>query len=245
MMKFTDFKMCLPNRDRREVGFTLIELLVVIAVIAVLAGMIVGVSGVATTKSRLSRAQAQLQKLTTAIESYNADRGSYPPDARFIGTGVINSVTNQLFYELTGTVFGNNQTYFPIAGADPLNRRTARGFFGVDGFQNAARSQEEAKGYLEFSGSDYAELSANPAIRVLASPSTWPSKPIEGVFQNVLGQSITLESLRPIKSPDPLINTINPWQYRASGLNRFNQQSFDLWIDPGDRQEDFQSEQLE
>ena len=44
-------------------GFTLIELLVVISVIGILASLIVGVSGVATSKARVSQVQALLNKV--------------------------------------------------------------------------------------------------------------------------------------------------------------------------------------
>ena len=80
-------------------GFTLIELLVVISVIGILASLIVGVSGVATSKARVSQVQALLNKVGTAIDTYHADFGSYPPDARF-SNGLSNTATNQLFYEL-------------------------------------------------------------------------------------------------------------------------------------------------
>jgi hypothetical protein len=40
-----------------------------------------------------------------------------------------------------------------------------------------------------------------------------------------------MESLRPVKSQVPSLHRVNPWQYRSSGLNRFNQQSYDLWVD--------------
>lgn len=48
---------------RLPVGFTLIELLVVISVIGILASLIVGVSGVATSKARISQTQALLNKI--------------------------------------------------------------------------------------------------------------------------------------------------------------------------------------
>jgi hypothetical protein len=66
---------------------------------------------------------------------------------------------------------------------------------------------------------------------VLTAPIPWPIKPLQGNYQNVLGQNIPMENLRPIKSADPSVSRVNPWQYRSSGLNRFNQQSYDLWAD--------------
>jgi prepilin-type N-terminal cleavage/methylation domain-containing protein len=62
----------------RNGGFTLIELLTVMAVIAVLAGLILSVSGYATKKSAMARADAEVKALSLACESYKADNGGYP-----------------------------------------------------------------------------------------------------------------------------------------------------------------------
>ena len=215
---------------RRPDGFTLIELLVVISIIGILASLIVGISGVATTKARLSQTKALLHNISTAIDSYQADIGSFPPDAQF-RDGTINTATNQLYYELTGSVFNNQASYRSLSGSELIRRETINGFFGVDGFQNVARQENEVKGYLDVRGSQVGVLSQNPEVRVLTAPIPWPIKPMQGAYQNVLGQNIAMENLRPVKSANPNVARINPWQYRSSGLNRFNQQSYDLWAD--------------
>ncbi|XOV71952.1 MAG: type II secretion system protein [Verrucomicrobiota bacterium] len=215
---------------RRPEGFTLIELLVVIAIIGILASLIVGLSGVATSKARLSQTKALLHNISTAIDSYQADLGSFPPDAQF-RNGVVNAATNQLYYELTGSVYNNQGSYRSLSGSELIRRETINGFFGVDGFQNVARQETEVKGYLDVKGSQAGTISLNPEVRVLTAPIPWPIKPLQGNYQNVLGQNIPMENLRPIKSADPSISRVNPWQYRSSGLNRFNQQSYDLWAD--------------
>ncbi len=219
-----------PTRADRLRGFTLIELLVVISVIGILASLIVGVSGVATTKARLSQTSALLHNVSTAIDSYHADRGSFPPDS-IDRNGVANTVTNQLFYELTGTVYTGRRTYTSLSGSDELTRANINQFFGRDGFQNVARDQAEVKGYLDVGASKAGEISINPNVRVLMAPIPWPLRRMEGNFQDVLGRSIPMESLRPYKGGDRQFLGINPWQYRSSGLNRFNQQSYDLWAD--------------
>ena len=211
-------------------GFTLIELLVVIAVIGILASLIVGVSGVATTKARLSQTSALLNNVSTAIESYHADIGSFPPDA-LLRNGVVNTVTNQLFYELTGTIYTERRTYTSLSGSDEIGRPQINRFFGRDGFQNVARNQAEVKGYLDLKASEVGEISENPNIRVLKAPIPWPLKQIEGNYQDVLGRNRSMESLRPYQGRNQRFRGMNTWQYRSSGLNRFNQQSFDLWAD--------------
>ena len=142
-------------------GFTLIELLVVISVIGILASLIVGVSGVATSKARVSQVQALLNKVGTAIDTYHADFGSYPPDARF-SNGLSNTATNQLFYELTGSVAQADGTYLPQGGGQPIRGQELRRHFGVKGLQNVAMNQAESKGYLTLSDSQIGLLSVDP-----------------------------------------------------------------------------------
>ena len=62
----------------RHDAFTLIELLTVIAIILVLAGLLLHIAGSANYKSSLARAQAEIQAISTALESYKADNGTYP-----------------------------------------------------------------------------------------------------------------------------------------------------------------------
>src|SRR6185295_5062625 len=61
-------------------GFTLIELLVVIAVIAILAAMIIPITGAVNKTKIRSKAKGELAQIETAIESYHAKHGIYPPD---------------------------------------------------------------------------------------------------------------------------------------------------------------------
>ena len=65
-------------RAARVGGFTLIELLTVITVIVLLVGLIVGVAGFANTKAARTRAEAEIRALSTAMENYKSDNGTYP-----------------------------------------------------------------------------------------------------------------------------------------------------------------------
>ena len=61
-------------------GFTLIELLIVVAIIAILALIAVPNFLEAQVRSKVSRTQADMRTLATALESYAVDYDKYPPD---------------------------------------------------------------------------------------------------------------------------------------------------------------------
>lgn len=68
--------------SRRAVGFTLIELLIVVAIIAILAAIAVPNFLEAQTRSKVSRALADMRSLATGLESYQVDSNHYPPALR-------------------------------------------------------------------------------------------------------------------------------------------------------------------
>lgn len=183
-------------------AFTLVELLIVIAVIALLAALVVGLAGVAGTRMKISRVQGELAQLESAIESYKAKKGSYPPD------NPANSGTNALYYELVGTtndpVTGNFGT---LNGQDAITVAMLTANFGtnIDGFVNSSRASKSDENfdvqnfYKQVKPGQLKEI--QPGIRILAVPVDGPGKP-----------------------------PINPWHYVSSHpIN--NPESFDLWAD--------------
>jgi len=84
----------------RNKGFTLIELLIVVAIIAILAAIAVPNFLEAQTRSKVSRAMADMRSLATAIEAYRTDGNIYPPMVR--RTGVLNGPS--VFYGGTNGV---------------------------------------------------------------------------------------------------------------------------------------------
>ncbi len=58
-------------------GFTLIELLIVVAIIAILAAIAVPNFLEAQTRAKISRGKADMRSLTTGIETYHIDYGTY------------------------------------------------------------------------------------------------------------------------------------------------------------------------
>lgn len=60
-------------------GFTLIELLIVVAIIAILAAIAIPNFLAAQTRSKVSRARADMRTAATGMEAYRIDNDNYPP----------------------------------------------------------------------------------------------------------------------------------------------------------------------
>jgi len=199
-------------------AFTLIELLVVIAIIGLLAGLVVSLTNHATLSSRRSRIRAELNQLVTAIEAYKAERGSFPPDTvisrpPWTPSIVVNSLTNSLYYELSGTVIQNDQ--FRIRNGDQLiSSPTVKQFFNSDGFANASTNPKEVKSFVNFNASQHKKINSTPEVEVLVVPVPWPLN----------------DPNPPINSADPSIKQVNPWHYVASNPTN-NPGGFDLWAE--------------
>jgi prepilin-type N-terminal cleavage/methylation domain-containing protein len=95
MLKMTASRVSQPKK--RLNSFTLIELLVVMAIIAILASLILMAFHGVWIKAARSRASAEIQAMSAALESYKADNGIYPP-----GDGSM-LLTNTPYTSLDGT----------------------------------------------------------------------------------------------------------------------------------------------
>jgi type II secretory pathway pseudopilin PulG len=62
----------------RKAAFTLLELLIVMTIIIILAGLTIATMSYVQTKSRRSRAEAEIAAMSAALENYKADNGVYP-----------------------------------------------------------------------------------------------------------------------------------------------------------------------
>jgi prepilin-type N-terminal cleavage/methylation domain-containing protein len=202
-------------------AFTLIELLAVIAIIGVLAALIVGGAGLAKVKGAESRVRAELERLTTAIESYKAAVGYYPPDnvVRRSPYVEVNPVTNQLYYELLGTIYFKDSKEFQTArGRDVITEAQARQWFNTDGFVNSVKSTgntvADAKKVKDFLGSlkpdQKAVISPSANVLVLAVPVPWPRNRSDQPVRDVPG--------------------LNPWRYVSTNPTN-NPGRFDLWAE--------------
>ena len=221
-----------PPAASRGPGFTLIELLVVISIIAILSGLLVGLAPQATARMKESRTRAELEKLITAIETYKGRYGIYPPDnvvgRAADGTPIVNSVTNALYYELTGTMVvrkGPGGYFIPLRDVGETDRAQSRldpdmhvrAYFNRDGFVNAATTNNLKRLYRhDFKESQHARISqtTTPTIEVLTAPVPWP--------------------LRDPRFPSPVsgpgLGTVNPWRYVSSNPTN-NPATFDLWAE--------------
>ncbi len=87
--------MLLTNRTRH--AFTLIELLIVVAIIAILAAIAVPNFLEAQTRSKVSRAKADMRSIATALESYTVDNRRYPPDAVWVQANEVPTPPQELW----------------------------------------------------------------------------------------------------------------------------------------------------
>ena len=107
-------------------GFTLIELLVVVTLIVVLAG--IGMSTYSTSVRRAKEAVLleDLFRFKDAIDQYNADKGTYPPDlASLVTEGYMRQIPKDPFTESADTW----QTV--MSEPDPANPNATPGVYDV------------------------------------------------------------------------------------------------------------------
>ncbi len=206
----------IANR-KSQIAFTLIELLVVISIMVVLAALLMPVVGSIMKKSYLQRAQSEMNQLESAIQSYHAKFGYYPP-----GSGFGTPTTNQLYYELSGTTTTNisNTTYYTTSdNSSTLPAKTINNFFGVSGFMNCSQG----------SGDD-AVLAQNflPSLKPgQIGAHTNGDNTVTYVIVTAVHSDSTYHPLLP-GFTSLAGDVANPWRYVCPGV--YNPNSYDLWI---------------
>lgn len=99
-------------------GFTLIEVIIVVAILAILAALVVPNMLEAQTRSKVSRAKADLATLRTALEAYAVDHGTYPLNRGGLGfSGALIRLTKPTRYleVLPKDPFADDAGYFYTA----------------------------------------------------------------------------------------------------------------------------------
>ena len=200
---------------KSEIGnlpaFTLVELLVVISIIGILAGFAIPALKSFKRTSILKQASAEMAQLETAIDSFKAAYGYYPPsnpnDPRI----------SPLYFELQGTkinpALGSYQT---LDGSASISTNTGimMSAFGVSGFVNCLKpgTSEDAPVARSF----LTGLKANRFI---------------SVSNNLVLATVLMTAVGgPDDNYKPFFGTdgFNPWRYACPGTN--NPNSYDLWV---------------
>ncbi len=111
---------------RRAAGFTLIELLVVVTLIVVLAAIGMSTYSTSVTRAKEAVLREDLFRMKDAIDQYNADKGTYPPDLSSLVTdGYMRQIPKDPFTESADTW----QTV--MSEPDPANPNAAPGVYDV------------------------------------------------------------------------------------------------------------------
>jgi prepilin-type N-terminal cleavage/methylation domain-containing protein len=211
---------------RPQRGFTLVEMLVVVAVIAILAGLVVGLTSRASSAARDNKIKVMRDQLVTAIESYHAHFGFYPPDnRRQLPSREFDSLVNPLFYELTGTVLDNPHSPTGVFRSpdygDVLTSQQIIALFNREGFVNASPDPKQVRKFIELRSEQYGLLNQQqPEVHVLAVPVRWPVR--EGAAE--------LEWPLASRSGFTPERGLNPWRYISSNPTN-NPGRFDLWAE--------------
>ncbi len=196
-----------PTRER---AFTLIELLVVIAIIAILAALIFPAGAALKRGATIKKVQTELQQVETAINSYKAKYGHFPPDGSF------GPIVNPLYFELLGTTNNQNSGEFVTTdGGARIRFADMQTTFGVGGFVNCTKGGGDegtpaVKFLSELKPGQYGEIaSGGSSVRLLACSVSWPD--------NLVYQPTSTK-------------TLNPWRYNSSSPVN-NSGAYDLWVD--------------
>jgi prepilin-type N-terminal cleavage/methylation domain-containing protein len=223
-----------PSDRLRWVGaFTLIELLVVISIIGVLAGLIVGLAPAVTERVRESRLQTELSNLQTAIESYRAKFGIYPPDNFDADKGFSNSGLSPLYYELSGVFVDNaNKVFVTADGKYTFSSADVLSAFNRDGFVNAVVQGKRRPFTYRFRESQHASIS-----RTATSTADRAEVLCVGFLADANGNRgsgfawpTDAKTLAVYPAPVPRNPGLNPWHYVSSNPTN-NPGGYDLWAE--------------
>lgn len=114
------------NRRQGSSGFTLLELLIVVTLIVVLAGIGISTYALSVRRAKEAVLREDLFRLRDAVDQYNADKGSYPPDlASLVSGGYLRQVPRDPITESADT------WQIVMSEPDPANPDATPGVFDV------------------------------------------------------------------------------------------------------------------
>ncbi|MCX7018731.1 MAG: prepilin-type N-terminal cleavage/methylation domain-containing protein [bacterium] len=129
-------------------AFTLIELLIVVAIIAILAAIAVPNFIEAQTRSKVSRAKADMRSVSTALESYMVDNNAYPNCHRYgialadvsdpAGTRILERISTPVAYMSSALTKDPFKISFRLSAATAQGMRTASPLAVSPGTDSAA-----------------------------------------------------------------------------------------------------------
>ena len=132
---------------RRRDAFTLVELLTVIAVIAILAAITFGISAGVYQRQARTKAQAELSALASALESYRAQHGMYPPTDN--AEKFLQALANRLTWKSDGSEGLEEESHDPRRGfVDPSK-------FDVAGLTDSNDFGESGQTFVDPWGRNY------------------------------------------------------------------------------------------
>jgi len=170
---------------------------------AILAGMLIPISGAASRARIKAKTRTELEQVATGIELYKAKLGHYPPD------NPLNPATNQLYFELLGTIFTNG-IYTTLDGSAQVSASSLSTVFSpaVGGFVNTSQGAVGDEG-----------RSASPFL-----PGLKPGQ--IALINNSGGNQVKIL----VSSVSASLNRLTTICYVSSSPTN-NPNSYDLWVD--------------
>ena len=213
----------MPVKSRLPLGsrssFTLIELLAVIAVMGVLVAFALPAVRGIQRSAKISTAKSEMQQIETALESYRAQYGFYPPGN---GAGSSSALFNQLYYELSGVtnVTANSkpcyQTFF---GGSIVGTAFYANMFNVGGIVNCSKA-----------GGGEDTVPAKNFLYTLR-PNQIGSLPITNGYGGYIVNFLVTSVGGPDANYQPMgFSGLNPFRYVAPSPTNNNANGYDLWI---------------
>ncbi len=200
------------SQVRNSPAFTLTELLIVIAIMGVIAGFTLPVLKMAKAAQYKKVARGELEFIETALESYKAKYGVYPPG------NASNPLLPQLYYELAGTIqttIAGVNYFLTLDGNGKILVTDVPIAYGVGGFVNCTKGGgvEDAASARNFlSGLSGKEINNTMSNGVVANTSI--------LITSVGGPDTSYQPLK--------VSGVNPFRYVYPGVN--NPGSYDLWV---------------